>query len=377
MDVKQIATILNAVDGEITGGSAVVNEDLSNIVDVGTTIFSSTWKDNYVKSLIDNIGKYVFVDRPYSGFAPSILRSDWEYGSILSKIRTKDFEAKDNPSWQLAAGQTVNQFEFNPPDTKQTFWNMKEAWQIDCSFAEEQVKSAFGSAEQVNAFFQMIESTIDNSRTMKLDALVMRTINNFMAEKIHAVNGVVNVLSLYNADYGTSLTAAKAHTDPQFLRYLAFLMLDLKDRIRVKNSIYNRGGTGYTRDTPEDRLHVVMNSVYGRSMDVMMQADTYHNDMVKIGSYETVPFWQGSGTGYALADRTSINVKLASDNTETVSQSYIVGIMFDWDAMAINNTNLRVTSAYNANGEYYNNFYKAETSCMNDQGENGIILTLA
>lgn len=377
MTVDQISTLLNTVYSEITGDSAIVNEDLSNVVDAGTTVFSSAWKDNYVKSLIDQIGKMVFVDRPYSGFAPSILRSDWEYGSILSKIRAKDFEPVDNPSWQLTAGQTVDQFEYNPPTAKQTFWNRKQSWQIECSFAERQVKSAFGSAQQLNAFFSMIETTISNSRQQYMDALVMRTINGFMAEKIHATNGVINVLAAYNTDYGTSLTAAKAHTDKQFLRYLAYLMLDLRDRISVKNSIYNLGGTGYTRDTPGDMLHVVLNSAYSRAIDVMMTADTYHDDMVKIGSYETVPYWQGSGTAYAMTDRTSINVKLPSDNTETVSQQYIIGIMFDRDAMAINNTDMRVTSSYNANGEYYNNFYKIDTSNMIDTAENGIILTLA
>lgn len=377
MTVDQISTLLNTVYSEITGQGAIVQEDLSNVVDVGTTVFTSTWKDNYVKSLIDQIGKMVFVDRPYSGFAPSILRSDWEYGSILAKVRAKDFEAVDNPSWALTAGQTVDQFEYNPPTVKQTFWNKKESWQIECSFAEKQVKSAFASAQQLNAFFSMIESTINNSRAQYMDSLVMRTINGFAAEKIHAANGVINVLAAYNADYGTTLTAAKAHTDKQFLRYLAYLMLDLRDRLSVKNSIYNLGGNGYARDTPGDMLHVVLNSAYSRAIDVMMTADTYHDDMVSIGSYETVPYWQGSGTAYALTDRTSINVKLPSDSTETVTQQYIIGVMFDRDAMAINNTDMRVTSSYNANGEYYNNFYKVDTSNMIDTAENGIILTLA
>lgn len=377
MTVKQIATLLNTINTEVAEGAALVNEDLSNIVDVGKTVFDATWQDNYVKALVDQIGKMVFVDRPYAGYAPSILRSDWEYGSILAKVRAKDFDAKVNPSWQLTAGQTVNQFEYNPPETRQTFYNQKEAWQIDCSFAEEQVKSAFTSAGQLNAFFSMIETTIDNSRTQKMDSLVMRTINNFIAQKIDAGRGVINVLSAYNADYGTSLTAAQAHTDAQFLRYLAYITLDLKDRLKVRSTIYNDGTQGYPTATPNDRMHIVLNSAYGRALDVFMAADTYHDELTNVGNYETVPFWQGSGASYAMADRTAINVALASDNSKTVSQSYIVGVIFDEDAIAINNTNMRVTSAYNANGEYYNNFYKVETSCLNDLAENGIVLTLA
>lgn len=376
MTVTQIATILNTINTEVAEGAALVNEDLSNVVDIGTTVFDATWKDNYVKSLIDQIGKMVFVDRPYAGYAPSILRSAWEYGSILAKVRTKDFDAKQNPSWQLTPGTTVNQFEYNPPEVKQTFWNQKEAWQIDCSFAEEQVKSAFRSVEQLNAFFSMIESTIDNSRTQKMDSLVMRTINRLIASTINTAGAqVIPLLTLYNTDYApaTPLTAARAHTDPQFLRYLAFMMLDVKDRLKVRTTVYNQGGTGYPTYTPDADLHVVINSLYGRAMDVFMQADTFHNDLTRVGSYETVPFWQGSGTTYAVADRTKIDVTIGTD---TVQQSYIVGVMFDEDAAAINNNNMRVTSAYNANGEYYNNFYKVETSCMNDVGENVVVFTL-
>lgn len=378
MTVKQIATLLNTITQEYTQDIALVQEDLSNIVDVGTQIFNASWKDNYVKSMIDRIGKMVFVDRPYEGFAPSILRSNWEYGSILAKNRTKDFDAKVNPSWALTPGTTVNQFEYNPPVVSQTFWEMKESWQIDCSFAEMQAKSALKSAAEANSFFNMIETTIYNSKNTKMDALTMRAINNFVAEKLDAANGVINVLTAYNAAYpGTSLTAAAAPYNQSFLRFLAYTILDLKDRLKVRSEIYNMNATGYPTSTAESYLHVLLNSAFGRAMDVFLESDTYHKELVDIGSYETVPFWQGSGTSYSMQDRTSIDVKLASDNTKTVTQAYIIGVLHDRDAIALNNENIRTTSAYNANGEYYNNFYKCDTSIMNDTSENGIILLCA
>ena len=375
MTVTQIASLLNTINAQYTQDIALVQEDLSNIVDVGTAVFNSSWKDNYVKSLIDQIGKMVFVNRPYQGFAPSILRSNWEYGSILAKVRTKDFDAKVNPSWSLTPGTTVNQFEFNPPVVSQTFWNHKEAWQVDCSFAEEQAKSALRSAGQANEFVNMIETIIYNSRNTKLDALAMRAINNFTGEKLDANNGVIKVLTEYNAAYpGASLTAAAAPYDQSFLRFLAYTILDLKDRLKVRSEIYNMNATGYPTATTNDYLHVLLNSAFGRAMDVFLQSDTYHKELTEIGAYETVPFWQGSGTAYTMADRTSIDIKLASDNTKIVTKSYIIGVLYDHDAIAMNNENLRTTSAYNANGEYYNNFYKCETSIMNDTSENGIVL---
>ena len=169
MTVNQIYTILNDIMVEVTGGqidpddapaSPIVQEDLSNIVDIGTQVFNNNWRDKYVAAMINRIGREVFVDRTYEGYAPSVLRDAWEYGSIMSKTRCKIFDAKANPSWNLTAGQTVNQFEFTPPDVIQKFYNTKTAWQIDCSFTEVQLRQSFTSAEAMNRFYSMIENRI-------------------------------------------------------------------------------------------------------------------------------------------------------------------------------------------------------------------------
>lgn len=371
MEVKQIATILNTITKELTGEYGIVQEDLTGVVDLGNTVFSSEWKDNYVKSMIDRIGKSVFVDRPYSGFAPSILRSDWEYGSILAKHRAKDFEAVENPSWKLTAGQTVDQFQFNPPEVKQGFWNSKQAWQIECSFAEVQVKEAFTSAAQMNEFFAMIESTIDSSRTQKMDALAMRCINRLIAGATR--KQVATVRSDYQDIYGS---APSNILNPDFLRFLAYKVLDYKDLLKVRSTLFNQGDAGYNRHTPPEFLHVVMCSAVGRALDVFMQSDTYHNDFTDIGSYETVPYWQAVIAEGTIDLDTRMHI-LIEDGDSEMSITNVMGVMFDRDAVALNNTNMRVTSSYNANGEYYNNFYKVDTNCMVDLNENAIVLRYA
>lgn len=368
MEVKQIATILNTITEEITGESGIVQEDLTGVVDLGNTVFSADWKDNYVKSMIDRIGKSIFVDRPYSGFAPSILRSDWEYGSILAKHRTKDFEAVENPSWKLTPGTTVDQFEYNPPEVAQGFWNQRQSWQIECSFAEEQVKSAFTSASEMNTFFSMIETTIDGSRTQKMDALAMRCINRLIA----GTTG--NQAAAIKADYQEIYGAMPSNIlNPDFLRFLAYKVLDYKDLLKVRSTLFNQGAAGYNRHTPPEFLHVVMCSAVGRALDVFLQSDTYHEDFTDIGSYETVPYWQAVTASNAVDLATRMSISIA-DGESTYTLDNVMGVMFDRDAVALNNTNMRVTSSYNANGEYYNNFYKVDTNCMVDLNENAVVL---
>lgn len=73
MQVTQLYTLINNVTKEILGETAVVNEDLSNVVDIGKSIFDQTSVDNYVKKLVNHIGKVIFQDRVYAGGVPSVL----------------------------------------------------------------------------------------------------------------------------------------------------------------------------------------------------------------------------------------------------------------------------------------------------------------
>lgn len=392
MTVQQIYDILNDIMCEVTGQLVpqyddqgdpinpvpIIQEDLSNIVDIGKTIFDNNWRDNYVKAMINRIGREVFVDRTYEGYAPSVLRDSWEYGSIMSKTRCKVFDAKANPSWSLQKGQTVNQFEFNPPDVTQKFYNSKTAWQIDCSFTEVQLKESFTSAAAMNRFMSMIENRINTSMTIYIDSLVMRTINNFIAEKLYLSNGVIDLLAEYNAGLAEPITAAAAMRSKEFLRFAALTISLCVDRFRAPSANFNYVGDDDTNITftPREFAHLVLHTDLAKAMEVYLQSDTYHDELVRIGEYETIPYWQIQGDKYQLANTSRIDVKLASDNTHTVNRNYVVGVLFDRDAIAVCNENRRTTNSYNANGEYFNNFYKIDTSFLNDLAENGLVFVL-
>lgn len=387
MKVSQIYTILNDVFSEVTGKLVIpedsdplpiVEEDLKNIVDIGKTISEYNLYDNYVKSMINRIGRDVFVDRTYEGYAPNVLRDSWEYGSIMSKTRCKVFDAKANPAWALSAGTTVNQFEFNPPEVTQKFYNSAVAWQIDCSFTDYQIRESFNSPEQMNRFMSMIENRINVSMTIYRDSLVMRTINNFIGEKLYASNGVVDLLAGYNATIASPITAAAALYDKDFLRYAALQIKLWVDRFRAPSVNFNTEEDNVSF-TPKEFAHLVLHSDLAAGMEVYLQSDTYHDDLVKIGDYETVPFWQSQGDEYQLAMTSRIEIELGTSTTaskKAINRNYVVGVLFDRDALGVLCEHSRVTTAYNSNGEYWNNFYKQDTRYFNDLAENGIVFVL-
>ena len=259
MQVKQIYEIINAVTNECIGKSDLVQEDLGNIVDVGNEIFGTTNVDNYVKALVDRIGKVIFVSRPYSGNVPSVLMDSWDFGAVVQKISAELPEAKENESWDLVDGRDYNPNIFYKPVVSNKFFNNKVTFEIDLSFTERQVKESFSSAVEINSFLSMLYNAVEKSFTVKVDGLIMRTINNMIAETFAAdTTGIkaVNLLTGYNTQFGTSLTAEAAITDKEFIRYASMQMALYIDRLSRISTLFNIGGKD--RFTPSDMLNIVM-----------------------------------------------------------------------------------------------------------------------
>ena len=378
MTVTQIYELLSDIYGEVTGDSTVVNEDLSNIVDVGQTLLQSDYTEKYVNSLLNRIGRMVFVDRVYSGFAPSIIREAWEWGSIMSKSRTKDFTPGPNMAWNLTAGQSVDQYIYTPPTIQTTLYNEMIAWEIDCSFLRDQIQQSFTSVDEYDRFIAMIQSQIRNNEVQYIDSLIMRAINSMIGRRINKNIAVIDLLSMYNTKFSQSLTPAAAIISKDFARFAAYEIMLFKDRIKAKTKAFSENSDGYTTFTPPEFLHLVLLSDFAKSLDVYLQSDTYHDSFTEIGAYETVPFWQGSGSGsdFSIADISNINIKLPGLTNQSVDRNYVVGAMFDRDACGIINEKREIATAYNTRGRYWNNFYQVETRLFTDPAENCIVFVL-
>ena len=382
MKVEQIYSLMNTVTGEILGKGDIVKEDLSNVVDVGTEIFNQTSVDNYVKSLVNHIGKVIFVNRPYAGNAPSVLMDGWEFGSVLEKIQADIPEAVENQSWELTDKQEYKQDIFYKPSVSAKFFNKRVTFEVAMSFTDRQVKESFSSAEQLNGFLSMLYNSVEKSMSIKIDSLIMRTINNMIAETIKSdyagsltdltqKSGVkaVNLLYMYNHKYTKTLTAEQAITDSDFIRFASYTISLYKDRLSKISTLFNVGGK--ERFTAGEYLHTILLSDFVSACDVFLQSNTFNKEMVALPKAERVPYWQGSGTDYSFAKTSDINVTCASG--EDIAVSGVIGVMFDRDSLGVSNLNRRVTTNYNAKAEFYNNYYKFDAGYFNDLNENFVV----
>lgn len=372
MEVKQIYSLVNDTTKEILGSEAVLAEDLSNIVDIGTEVFNKDAVDGYVKSLVNRIGKVIFVNRVYSGVAPSVMMDSWEYGSVLEKIQSDIPEAVENDSWSLENGKEYSQDVFHAPTVSAKFFNKKITFEIDLSFTELQIKQSFANANELNGFLSMLYNSVDKSLTIKMDSLIMRTINNMIAETINAdTTGIkaVNLLSGYNKETGNSLTAEKALKNAEFIRYASMVINLYTSRLSRISKLFNVGGK--ERFTSVDMLHTIMLSDFKASADSYLQSNTFHNELTALPNAETVPYWQGTGVGYDFNSVSSIDVKI--DAKTEIKKSGILAVMFDRDSLGVTNLDRRVTTNYNAKAEFYSNYYKFDAGYFNDLNENFIV----
>lgn len=388
MKITQIHEIMNTTVQEVLGTETIVNEDLSNIIDIGNEIISTENVDNYVKKLVNHIGKVVFSDRVYSGSAPNVLMDSWEFGSILEKVTAEIPEATENDSWNLVDGQEYSPDIFYQPKVSAKFYNSKVTFEIPLSFTELQVKESFSNQNQLNGFLSMLYNSVDKAMTVKLDSLIMKTINNMIAETMETdlyskedkalkldtgSIKAVNLLANYNKATGQKLTKDKALTDSDFIRYASFTLNIYKDRLTKLSTLFNIGGK--ERFTTGDYLHVILLSNFASATDIYLNSDVAHNELVKLPNYDTVPYWQGSGKEYSFDDISSINVK--TNSGKTITANGILGIMFDRESLGVANLDRRVTTNYNPKAEFYTNFYKLDAGFYNDLNENFVVFYIA
>lgn len=387
MKMTQIYDFVNEATKEALGAETVVAEDLSNIVALGDAIFNANAMDKYVKALVNRIGKVIFVNRVYGGSAPSVMMDGWEYGSVLQKVSGNLPEARVNETWELVDGQSYDPHIFHQPKgTVVKFYNDYVTFEIDMSFTEEQLKCSFVSSSDMNGFISMLYTNVENSMTVKLDELIRRTINNFIAETIYDDYGsanlnsksgakAINLLYLYNQTVAEAdkLTTANCMSNPDFIRYAAYIIKLTHGRMRAMSQIFNIGEQ--PRFTPTDLSHIVLLEDFASGADIFLQSNTFHNELSALPTAETVPYWQGSGTGFGFTDVSKINVTSAGGHT--INTSGILGVMFDRWSLGVNNVSRKVTSQWTPNAEFFTNFYKYKAGFFNDLNENFVVFFVA
>lgn len=373
--VNQIFNIVNDVAKQTFGEKAISVVDTSTLVALGDAVLKSDENtENFTNTLVDRIGKTVFSTRAYTtDNAEGMVREPFEYGCILQKIYVDLPDAKENNSWEIGKGNYTPTFApVIKPTLKQKLFNKQTTWEIDVTIPDFMLRTAFTSATEMAVLIDAIFTSMENMMQIALENNKNLTRANFIASKLHSNKpcGAINLLHLYNTLTSQTLTVDACMRDLGFLKWSTQQINLWAKRLSKMSTLFN--DEGYKRFTPQSDLIVNVLQDYDSAINSYLQSDTYHNEMTKIAStYSTVPYWQGSGLNYTFADTSKIDVKI--DETTTITETGIIAVLYDRDAMGVTITERRGTTQRNNKDEYTDYFNKATYGYFNDLSENGIV----
>ena len=373
--VNQIFNIVNDVSKQTFGEKAISVVDTSTLVALGDEVLKSDENtENFTNTLVDRIGRTVFSTRAYTtDNAEGMVREPFEYGCILQKIYVDLPDAKENNSWAIGKGNYTPTFApVIKPTLKQKLFNKQTTWEIEVTIPDFMLRTAFTSATEMAVLIDAIFTSMENMMQIALENNKNLTRANFIASKLHSNKpcGAINLLHLYNTLTSQTLTVDACMRDLGFLKWSTQQINLWAKRLSKMSTLFN--DEGYKRFTPQSDLIVNVLQDYDSAINSYLQSDTYHNEMTKIAStYSTVPYWQGSGLNYTFEDTSKIDVKI--DETTTITESGIIAVLYDRDAMGVTITERRGTTQRNNKDEYTDYFNKATYGYFNDLSENGIV----
>ena len=372
MDTNQIYELVNSTCQQAYGQNTIQATDTASLVSLGNQVFQTDRDaEIFLKTLTMRIGATIYSFRAYANKLGDMVLRDFEYGAILQKITVQLVDAEADPSADLVDGQSIDPWKIKKPKAIQKLFASRTPYMFHITIQERYLREAFTSPEGMLTLISMINGQMRNSIELSIENLGRACLGNFAGE-CAGTDRVVNLVSMYNAtNPQTAVTATTAYTDPDFLRFAVRTIHNYSKRFTDMSQRFNDQTT--TRHTPiaDQRMKIYMD--FESALETVVQYDAYHREMVQLGSYQELNFWQSNNAG----EETQINVVRASDN-KTITYNDVVGFLYDREALGIYKKEeiVKVTPS-NAFGLYYNTVWHEQQLWFNDMSEQGIIFTLS
>lgn len=375
---NQIYTMVNDATAQMYGSEALTVKDTSSLVSLGEKILSSdTDKEVFFKTLVDRIARTIVAIREFETKERSVKRDAVNWGLFVQKISYKKKNAVENPSYDFTT--QANPFDVKPSTEiiQKIFGENIGVWSYEDVIPYDQMFTAFNSASAMGAVIAGIYTNINNEYTMAKAALENLAVDTLIAGVIKKGKATQkrNVLAEFNTANSTSLTVAQALKNADFIKYVNREIYTTIGFMQEANELYNL--EGIIRQTPKDKLVVEILGMYASASAVYLEADTYHNELVKLPRYEEVNYWQGMGTEASFEDVSSIKIKNTGIDAEEISQSGIIACIHDYDAVAAFVDKPETGSMPNPRQRCLNVFYQAARNYGVDLSEKCVVFYMA
>lgn len=383
---NQLSTILNGIQSQVTGASAIAPVNTSEFVSVAQTVLK-TGADPVMSAISQILGRTIFSVRPYSAKFKGLLMDNQRWGGITRKINYVDKSFTDDSGFSLTDGQAVDQYIVNMLEVIQTNYYGSNIYQKSITIFRDQLDTAFSGVNEFGEFISGVMQNISDQIEQAHEDTGRMTIANLVGGIVAAkkANQIVHLLTEYNALTGKTLTANTVYAPENYKPFMLWVysrIAKASAMLTERSQLYHFNLTGkpIQRHSPvnRQRLYLYADARYQTESQVL--ADTYHDNYLSFGETETVNYWQ-SIESPAKIEVKPVYFKEADGSivtaAENVTQDNIFAVIMDEEAAGMNIFNYELAATpYNARGRYTNMWWSFNERYFNDFTENAMVFLL-
>lgn len=356
-----IAQTMGAEYMEKLGDLAML--DSGKLVDVGRDIENLELGSKFSANLLSMVGKIVIDSRKYEGEIPSLLIEDHEWGGFIERILIHPYEVIKDEMYELVSKKDYSEVEHTYFDPKVDVKFYQEAKEIlyAKSVSDNVLKECFRGWQQMGSFLSGLETALENTITLGLEAYAHMLLSCAIAITDNA-NRSVHLLTNYKKinSNAADLTPESALSDKAFLTYACQEVEKARDTMKRMSTLYNDGTVAMSSSRSDQKL--VLHADFVRGVKYVVKANTFHDDEIGLGNYDKIVAWQALKTQSDFNNfniTSSIKIK-ANDKinlTTDYDRSYAIGVLYDKMAMGVCPYRRKITSSYTASADFWTNFY--------------------
>lgn len=384
LSFNQCATLLNAINRQATGQDNITPTDTASFVTLATTTLATGY-DPVINAISQVLSKTVFSIRPYTRKFSGLFMDTARWGNHVRKLQIVDKAAEEDDRLELVDGDPVDQQIVNKPAVLQTNFYGANVYQRSVTIFKDQLDCAFSSPEEFGRFITMVLQNVSDLIEKDHENMARAALVNFIGAKVSKDSGnVVKLVTKYNEVTGLELTAETVRQPANFVPFMKWAYSYIKtvsDLMTERSTKFhiNIDGKPVSRHTPKDRQKLYMYAADVNSMEASVLSSVYHDGYLKDLDYETVNYWQSIETPMGIQAKVGyIDASgVAQTTTENVTQSNVLGVLFDEEAVGITTVNAWSAPApFNARGGYTNTFWHFTDRYFNDLTENGVVFLM-
>lgn len=384
MTIEQISAVINEVMEQASGMKGIGNYAGSSFVTVAQTALKTGY-DPIMNAISQVMSQTIFSARNYTAKFPKLRASNQRYGNMVRKLKIADDKSQDNPSYSLQDGQSVDMYKVKLYKVLQTNFYGQVSWERQITTFINQLDTAFRSAGEFGSFYSMVMTKANNQIEQTHEVLARGLICNGISAVLDEASPsrVYKALTEYNTETGLNLTKEdvyKPENFPAFMTWLCARIERIKAMLTERSVKYQTNITGkeITQHTPYDRQQMYIYAPLQFDLANRVLSDLFNKENVKLGYNELVNYWQSIETPGTIQmtpvyTGTDGAVKTGSE----VNKDNVLGIIFDDDFTGYTIVNNRQrTTPMNAEGEYWNTFYKYTHRYWMDNTEKAVVILL-